>query len=144
MKTSAFIAFLLIVFAATSCGTSKKASGDSATKTYAKNGNPVPTKKSKDETYGYKEENPIRVGGGLMGGAANERKFLDALAGPEGESISYKRLGSCCMFETPNSSMGGLLDIYEITWKGQDEPVKLYLNMYDYEKPLIPVGFTKG
>jgi hypothetical protein len=36
----------------------------------------------------------------------------------------------------------GLLDIYEITYDGLDEPIKIYIDMYDYEAPLAPYGFT--
>lgn len=37
---------------------------------------------------------------------------------------------------------GGLLDVYEITYDGLDKPIELYINMYDYNDPMIPVGFT--
>lgn len=102
------------------------------------------TEVSDDPTYGYTEKNPVRVGGVRdSSGPANERRFLNALAGPGGEAIRYQRLGSCCMFETDNGFMGsGLLDMYEITWPGQTEPVVLYLNMYDPGPLLAPVGFT--
>jgi hypothetical protein len=35
-----------------------------------------------------------------------------------------------------------MLDVYVITWEGQDKPVKLYINMYDEGTMKIPVGFT--
>jgi hypothetical protein len=35
-----------------------------------------------------------------------------------------------------------LLDIYSVWIGGNAEPVKLYLNMYDYEQPKAPKGFT--
>ena len=61
-----------------------------------------------------------------------ERAYLDMLCGPNGEGIKYKRLGSCCAFESPSAPFynTGLLDIYEVTYEGLDEPVKVYLNMY--------------
>jgi hypothetical protein len=97
---------------------------------------------STDKTYGFTQENPIKVGG-TGSGPANERKYLDALAGPNGESISYVRVGSCCPFNTPNGLMGGgMLDRYEIKWSGQTAPVYLYLNMYDKDELKAPVGFT--
>lgn len=44
---------------------------------------------------------------------------------------------------SPNGFMGrGLLDVYEVTYDGLPEPVELYLNLYDYEQPRAPVGFT--
>ena len=97
---------------------------------------------STDETYGYQQSNPIKVGG-VMDGPARERAYLELLRGPNGESIRYERNGSCCGFETPNSLFGGgMLDIYSV-WIGDNpEPVKLYINMYDYEQPKAPKGFT--
>ena len=142
MKTQALflIAFTLLIV---SCGGSKK-----ALKNYkpqmANNQTFKIEQISTDKTYGFTEKNPIKVGfGGASEGPANERRFLNALAGPNGEEISYERLGSCCAFKTDNGFMGGgLLDKYEIKWKGQSEPVILYLNMYDPGELLAPVGFT--
>ena len=97
---------------------------------------------SKDKTYGYSESNPICVGGVSLG-PINEFRFLNALAGPEGEVLTFERLGSCCPFQTANSPLGmGLLDKYKITYEGAEKEVFLYLNMYD-EGPLeVPVGFS--
>jgi hypothetical protein len=97
-----------------------------------------------DSTYGYTEANPIKVGGAMeQQGPVNERKFLNALAGPNGEQISYTRLHSCCGFKTENSPFGGgLLDVYEIVWEGQKSKVRLFINMYDADELWVPVGFT--
>jgi hypothetical protein len=95
--------------------------------------------KPKDD-YGYSANNPIKTGGGPKG----ERAFLNRLAGPNGEPVRYQRLGSCCSFSTPNGIMGGgLLDRYEVWIEGQPQPKILYLNMYDFEEPKIPKGFTE-
>lgn len=96
-----------------------------------------------DETYGYTEENPIMVGK-EGGGPKDQRRFLNALAGPGGEQIGYQRLGSCCMFYTKNGLFGdsGMLDMYEVTYKGLDKPIVLYINMYDSDVLLVPVGFS--
>ena len=97
---------------------------------------------STDETYGYTPQNPIKVGGVAP---SRERNFLDLLRGPAGEAIRYSRDGSCCGFETPNGLMGGgLLDIYSVWVGDKKEPVKLYINMYDFEQPKAPKGFTIG
>ena len=95
-----------------------------------------------DSTYGYTQDNPIKVGGGNAG-PLREREYLNNLKGPNGESINYTRKGSCCPFKTKNGFMGGgMLDIYIITWEKQKAPVTLYLNMYDKAKLKAPVGFT--
>lgn len=97
---------------------------------------------SDDPTYGYDEKNAIKVGGGASG-PTNERRYLNALLGPNGESISYKRLGSCCGVPSENGFMGvAVLDLYEIKYDGLDKPVNLYLNMYDPGILKAPKGFT--
>jgi len=91
------------------------------------------------DTYGFSPENPIHVGGGPEG----QHAFLSALRGPEGQPLAWRRLGSCCEFETPNGIMGrGLLDIYEVFHEGMERPVILYLDMYDSGPVAAPTGFT--
>ena len=97
-----------------------------------------------DEAYGYTREQAIRVGGvGDDVGPVRERLFLNALTGPAGEAIRYRRVGSCCSFATPNGfGGGGLLDMYEVIYDGLAEPMLLYLNMYDEGEVYVPVGFA--
>jgi hypothetical protein len=102
-------------------------------------------KYSIDNTYGYVAENPIMVGGAkTQQGPLNQRRFLNALAGPNGEEIGYYRVGSCCHFKTRNGVFGdsGLLDIYNVFYDGIEEAVSLYINMYDSDTLKVPVGFT--
>jgi hypothetical protein len=88
-----------------------------------------------DPTYGYTQENPIKVGGDAFGGPARERAFLDNLRGPNGEPITYERSGSLPVDET-------ILDIYRISYEGLDEPINLFLDEYSYEPVQAPIGFT--
>jgi len=133
-KVLLFLAIGIMLISA--CKSSKGTSGSSAKKSSSV------TTISTDKTYGYTEGNPIKVGG-TENGPANERKYLNTLAGPNGEEIAYVRVGSCCSFKSPNAIMGtGFLDRYEITWSGQAAPVYLYLNMYDKDELKAPVGFT--
>lgn len=100
---------------------------------------------SKDKTYGFSEKNAVKVGGVDKGeGPLNERRFLNALAGPAGESISYFRTGSCCPVKSKNGLVGGmaLLDHYRVTWEGATDTFSIYINMYDYGQLKAPVGFT--
>jgi len=101
---------------------------------------------SSDKTYGYDPKNAIKVGagGGGTNGPANERSYLNALLGPNGQVVTYKRLGSCCPVESKNGLIGGMamLDKYEVTYEGLDKPINLYINMYDPGKLYAPVGFT--
>ncbi|MBS7788149.1 2-dehydro-3-deoxyphosphooctonate aldolase [Flavobacterium sp. CYK-55] len=99
---------------------------------------------SKDALYGYNEEYPINVF--YLNSAnpeLNEQRFLNALAGPKGEVISYKKIDKCCPFPTKRNEMGaGSLNIYELTWPGQKEPVKLYLNGFEKGALMVPVGLS--
>jgi hypothetical protein len=100
-----------------------------------------------DETYGYTETNPIMVGGARNNeGPQNEQRFFNSLAGPLRFPVIYKRLYSCCPFYTKNGSIGsdgigrGRLDVYELSHDSLNEPVKLYINMYDSDVLKVPVG----
>ncbi len=101
------------------------------------------TEVATDKTYGVTEKNPVKVGGAKNSeGPINERRFLNALTGPNGEEISYYRAGSCCHFKTKNGMMGtGLLDNYRVTWEGAKDTISVYINMYDYGELKAPVGF---
>ena len=99
---------------------------------------------SKDSTYGFTPENPVLVGGiHIRQGPWNERRYLNALAGPKGEAVTYERAGSCCPIESENGILGqALLDEYRVIWEGATDSVSLYLNMYDEGGLMAPVGFT--
>lgn len=88
---------------------------------------------STDQTYGYTEENPIKVGGGDFDGPSRERAYLDHLLGPNGEALSYERGGS---------TMAGdvILDVYQVSGTGID--FILYIDEYNFSELQAPVGFT--
>ncbi len=96
-----------------------------------------------DKTYGFEPENAIKVGGVADSeGPINERRFLNALAGPQGEELEYYRIGSCCPQPSENSAYGqALLDKYAVYHEGSADTLVLYINMYDSEKLMIPKGF---
>src|SRR5688572_14441153 len=73
---------------------------------------------SDDKTYGFEMSNPVNVGGVGEGSSRNQRRFLNALLGPNGEEVKYYREGSCCPFKTPNGPYdnAGLLDRYRVYW----------------------------
>lgn len=104
----------------------------------------VITEFSKDEKYGYNKDYPINIFyRSTLNESINQERFLNALSGPKGEQITYKKTESCCPFPTKRSDMGaGFLDVYEIRWQGQKKPVVLYLNIYEKGALMVPVGFT--
>lgn len=120
--------------------------GESSTKvSYLDNNTFKLTEVSTDETYGYSEKNAIHVGGAKKdSGPTNERRFLNALLGPNGEAVTYVRQGSCCPVKSKNALFGdyALLDKYEVKYAGQEKPIILYINMYDPGSLKAPKGFT--
>jgi hypothetical protein len=102
------------------------------------------TEYSKDKKYGYDQDYPINI---FYRNTANEtinqERFLNALAGPKGEKITYTKLESCCPFPTKRTDLGaGFLDVYELKWEGQKKPIKLYLNIYEKGILMVPVGLS--
>jgi tetratricopeptide (TPR) repeat protein len=100
----------------------------------------IPTE---DSTYAFTEKNPVYVGSNIYTGPQSQRYFLDQLYDNEGNKIKYERKGACCMYDSKGSALGfGMLDVYLITFmrKGKIMTKNLYISMYDYEKPKIPVG----
>lgn len=104
----------------------------------------VITEYSKDKKYGYDKDYPINIFyGNTKNETLNQQRFLNALAGPNGEKITYTKLESCCPFPTNRSEMGaGFLDVYEIKWEGQKNPVVLYLNIYEKGILMVPMGLS--
>ncbi len=104
----------------------------------------VITEYSKDKQYGYQQDYPINVFyKNTKDETLNQKRFLDALVGPKGEKINYKKLESCCPFPTKRNEIGaGFLDVYELSWEGLKTPIKLYLNSYEKGALLIPVGLN--
>lgn len=139
MKPRLITTLLLALIFLSSCATMKKKPKD-----MEPSGSLVLTEISKDDSYGLTSDNPVHVGGVADGvGPASERAYLDQLRGPNGETIEYVRTGNCCSFDTPRGFLGkGLLDIYEIAYEGLEKPISIYINMYDYDPPKAPTGFT--
>ncbi len=139
MKNTIYYGVLIFLF---SCSTTQQ-----VVKTNLKNDQMFELKDiSTDPTYGLSEKNPIQVGGvDKEQGPLNERRFLNALAGPNGEEVFYKRAGSCCPIKSKNDPFGFgkvMLDNYRVTWQGAKDTISIYINMYDYGTLKAPVGFT--
>ncbi len=145
IKLSYFVA-LAVFF--TSCvstkSTLKNVDNNAPIPTLTKDNTFLLTEYSKDKKYGYDPDYPVNV---FYQNTKNENlnaeRFLNALAGPKGEKITFTKLESCCPFPTKRSEMGaGFLDVYELTWQGQTSPTKLYLNIYERGYLLVPVGLS--
>lgn len=96
---------------------------------------------STDKKYGYDKDYPINIFYKTTNTDANQERFLNALAGPKGEKITFTKLESCCPFPTKRSDMGaGFLDVYELKWEGQNKPILLYINIYEKGILMVPLG----
>lgn len=144
-KSLLFIALLIVC---TSCvstkSTLKNVDNNAPALTLTKQNTFIITQYSKDKEYGYNQDYPINVFyKNTENETINQERFLNALAGPEGENITYTKLESCCPFPTKSNDLGaGFLDVYELKWEGQKKPVKLYLNIYEKGILMVPVGLT--
>jgi hypothetical protein len=140
------IPFVVLLVLSASCvstkSTLKNVDDNAPALTLTKENTFVITAYSKDKKYGYNQDYPINI---FYRNTANEKinqeRFLNALAGPKGEKITYTKLESCCPFPTKKTDLGaGFLDVYELKWEGQKKPIKLYLNIYEKGILMVPVG----
>ena len=144
-KSILYITILLSITACTSTKSTLQNTDDNAPDLLLSANNTfVIQKYSTDKKYGYDKDYPVNI---FFNNTANEtinqERFLNALAGPKGEKISFTKLESCCPFPTKRSEMGaGFLDVYELKWNGQKKPTLLYLNIYEKGILMVPVGLT--
>ncbi len=138
-----FIISILSISCVSTKSTLKNVDDNAPTLKLTKDNTFVITEYSKDEKYGYNQNYPINIFyKNTKDENINQQRFLNALTGPNGEKLSYRKIESCCPFPTKKTEMGaGFLDIYEITWEGQKAPIKLYLNIYEKSVLMVPVGF---
>ncbi len=144
-KAALFIALLIGITSCTSTkSTLKNVDNNAPIPRLAPNNTFVITQYSKDKKYGYEKDYPVNVFyRSTKDETINQQRFLNALAGPKGEKISYTKLESCCPFPTKNTDLGaGFLDVYELKWEGQKKPIVLYLNIYEKGVLMVPVGLS--
>jgi len=102
------------------------------------------SKVAENKSYGFDSKNPVKVGGS----PSTQREYLDMLIDAQGKHISYKRSGSCCAYKsTSTAAIFGMamVDIYSITYrneKNKEVTENVYISFYDYEEPLILLGFS--
>lgn len=135
------ISIIFVLFSIYSCSIIKNTSKDHK-QTLVDSNTFLVTEISSDATYGLSPKNPVEVGGG-QGGPTNERRYLNALSGPNGEAISYYRHGSCCPIKSDKAIFGDMvmLDNYRVSWEGSNDTISIYINMYDSGKLFAPKGF---
>ena len=147
MKTKFIALFTLIAISLISCvstkSTLKNVNDNAPTPQLTASNTFAITAFSQDPKYGFHPDYPINVFYmNTKDLTINQERYLNALCGPNGEKVFFKKLEICCPFPTKNCEMGGgFLDQYEITWVGLKQPKKLYLNCYEKGDLMVPIGF---
>ena len=144
-KTALYMAILIVTASCMSTKSTLKNIDDNAPALMLSKDNTfVITEYSKDKKYGYDQDYPINIFyRNTKEDSINQQRFLNALAGPKGEKITYTKLESCCPFPSKRTELGaGFLDVYELKWDGQKKPVNLYLNIYEKGILMVPVGLS--
>lgn len=144
-KSILLIALLISLASCSSTQSTLKNTDDNAPNLVLNKDNTfVITAYSKDKKYGYDKDYPINIFfNNTKNETVNQQRFLNALAGPNGEKITFNKLESCCPFPTKRSELGaGFLEVFELKWFGQKKPVLLYLNIYEKGVLMVPVGLT--
>ena len=144
-KTVLFVALLIVTASCVSTkSTLKNVDNNAPIPVLSKDNTFVITQFSTDKRYGYNKDYPINIFYRTSKDESiNQQRYLNALAGPKGEKLTYTKLESCCPFPSTKSDMGaGFLDVYEVKWEGQKKPVLLYLNIYEKGILMVPVGFS--
>jgi hypothetical protein len=146
MKKSLLLACLTLAFA-TSCistrNTIKNIDDSAKMPALTKEKTFVITEVSTDKKYGYDQDYPVNIGFlPIQSAEVNVKRYFGALTGPNGETITYERVDSCCPFPSAKNEMGaGIIDIYEVKWDGLTEPKRIHINLYEKGQVLAPQGF---
>ena len=95
---------------------------------------------SKDPTYGYTQDNPIKVGGPPgFSGPESERLYLRHLRGADFAPLDFVREGS-----VGAGADGHILDLYLLTSHDGKKTYTLYLDMYHSDVHPFDVKAPKG
>jgi hypothetical protein len=148
MKIKLILVSILIAITTSSCvstkSTLKNVDDNAPIPSLTPNNTFLLNEYSKDKKYGYDPDYPINVFyRNTKDENLNAERFLNALAGPNGEKITFSKIESCCPFPSKRTEIGaGFLDVYELKWEGQTESAKLYVNIYEKGYLLVPIGLS--
>jgi hypothetical protein len=93
---------------------------------------------SSDPKYGLTGDVKFAIKAGDL---EKQYAFMYNLTGPNGEELTYQRLDICCAYKDKKTKKTLRLDKWEVSYEGLPEPIYLYFNRYEFNKPLVPVGF---
>jgi len=117
---------------------------NTSTRPLFNDGRYILTEYAQDNKYGFDADYPVNIGFiHEKQEAINIAYYFNALEGPNGEKISFKKTGTCCPFPTKNNTMGaGTIGIYEVTIEGTTKKLTMYFNIFEKGKMVCPKGLT--
>lgn len=145
MRKIIILSFLILFASCVSTKNTIQNIDDTAVLPQIENGQFILTETATDSKYGYSEFYPVNLGFSKYENSNNSNvgRFFNALAGPNGEKVTYKLLETCCPFPSKNNKMGaGTLDLYEIYFDGEASNKKIYINTFEKGKVICPKGFS--
>ena len=144
MKKVVLLTFLVLTCCVSTKSTIQNIDDNAPIPKLTKDNTFVITEFSSDSRYGFDPDYPVNVFyKSTKVDNINQERFLKTLAGPKGEPLTFVKIESCCPFPTKRTDVGaGFLDICEITWDGNKKPLRLYLNMYEKGRLMVPVGLS--
>jgi hypothetical protein len=99
---------------------------------------------SGDPEYGLAVNKAVAIGGGPMYMAARQRRYLNALRGPQGQTVAIgNEVGSSPIPDDPEHA---IIDSYHVSYEVDGKLVEktIYMDAYHYDAPKAPAGFTCG
>jgi hypothetical protein len=94
-----------------------------------------------DPEYGLVANKAVAIGGGPVFMAARQRRYLAALRGPQGQTVTIGSRGSVPL---PGDPEHAVIDGYHVTYEvdGQLVEKTIFMDAYHYDAPKAPAGFT--
>jgi TolB protein len=92
---------------------------------------------SNDPTYGYSEQNPVKLGYDPRLQKVDEQHCLTWLTGSNDEPLQTELLDELHVNDTNLCKVS-------VTYQGQKAPTILYFDLFNYQQPLAPQGFKCG
>jgi hypothetical protein len=94
-----------------------------------------------DPEYGLVANKAVAIGGGPVFMAARQRRYLAALRGPQGQTVTIGSRGSVPL---PGDPEHAIIDGYHVSYEVDGQPVEktIFMDAYHYDAPKAPAGFT--
>jgi hypothetical protein len=95
-----------------------------------------------DPEYGLALNKAVAIGGGPLYMAARQRRYLNALRGPQGQTLTIaNEIASSPLRGDPEHA---IVDSYRVSYEIDGTRIEktIYMDAYHYDAPKVPAGFT--